>query len=91
MLCPGAILSGSKVHRSIISSRCMLHPESEVDGSILFSGSEVGRGARLKNTIVDKWIRIPAGESIGYDLEKDRQRFKVSETGIVVVPMGYTF
>jgi len=33
-------------------------------------------------------MRIPAGETIGYDLEKDRQRFTVTESGLVVIPKG---
>lgn len=40
---------------------------------------------------MDKHVRIPAGECIGYDLERDRKRFKVSENGIVVVPGYYKF
>jgi glucose-1-phosphate adenylyltransferase len=40
---------------------------------------------------VDKHVRIPAGEQIGYDREKDQARFTVTEKGIVVVPAGYRF
>jgi glucose-1-phosphate adenylyltransferase len=40
---------------------------------------------------VDKNVIIPDRERIGYDMKKDRQRFTVSEKGIVVVPKGYRF
>ena len=53
--------------------------------SILFQGVRVGPGARLHRCIVDKGVKIPAGEQIGVDLERDRQRFNVSDSGIVVV------
>ena len=91
LLCPGAILSGGKVHRSILSSRCIVRAGAQVEGSILFNGVDVGEKARIKNSIIDKWVEIPAGEEIGYDLEKDSKRFKVSETGITVIPTGYKF
>ena len=35
--------------------------------------------------IVDKWVEIPDGTVIGYDVEADARRFTVSSTGIVVV------
>jgi glucose-1-phosphate adenylyltransferase len=56
-----------------------------VEDSILFDGVTVGSGAKLKRCIVDKHVRIPDGETIGYDLERDRQRFTVTEHGVVVV------
>ena len=51
----------------------------------------VGRGARLKKVIVDKRVKIPPGEEIGFDVAQDSRRFKVTEQGVVVVPMdaGY--
>jgi len=49
----------------------------------------IGRHARVRRAIIDKGVRIPAGETIGYDLEKDRQRFTVTDTGIVVIPKGH--
>jgi glucose-1-phosphate adenylyltransferase len=57
----------------------------------LFENVNVGRKSRLKNTIVDKNVRIPEGEEIGYDLEKDRKRFTVTEEGFVVIPKNYRF
>jgi glucose-1-phosphate adenylyltransferase len=35
---------------------------------------------------VDKNVSIPDGEVIGYDLERDRKRFFVTESGLVVIP-----
>ena len=36
-------------------------------------------------------IVLADGELIGDDIEKDKQRFTVTETGIVVIPQGYLF
>ena len=58
---------------------------ASVADSILFPGVDVGRSARLRRCIVDKGVRVPAGAVIGEDPEADRERFTVSEGGVVVV------
>ena len=40
---------------------------------------------------MDKWVKIPPDARIGYDPEEDAARFKVTQSGITVVPKGYTF
>ena len=57
----------------------------------MFDGIHVGRGAKLRRCIVDKNVKIPPGETVGFDLAKDAQRFTVSEKQVVVVPKGYKF
>jgi len=79
------------VRHSILSSRVHIHEEAEVEDAILFDFVTVGKGAKLRRCIVDKHVSIPPGESIGYDLERDRQRFTCSDTGIIVVPEEYRF
>jgi glucose-1-phosphate adenylyltransferase len=49
----------------------------------------VGRGARIERAIIDQHNVIPPGEVIGGHPERDRLRFHVSDSGIVVVPRGY--
>jgi glucose-1-phosphate adenylyltransferase len=39
----------------------------------------------VRKAILDKNVRIPEGATIGYDLEEDRKRHYVTESGIVVV------
>jgi glucose-1-phosphate adenylyltransferase len=51
-------------------------------------GVNVGRYARIKRAIIDKDVDIPQGMVIGYDLEEDKKRFYVTESGIVVVAKG---
>ncbi len=91
LLCPGAIISGGRVHRSIVSSQCMICAGAEVEGSILLGGVVIGEGAKVKNTIIDKWVNVPPGETVGHDREKDAKRFTISDTGITVIPAGYKF
>ena len=87
----GTVIIGGTVRHSILSSRVHVHEDAEVLDCILFDHVDVGKGARLRRCIVDKEVSIPAGESIGFDLDKDRQRFPCSENGIVVVPKEFRF
>jgi glucose-1-phosphate adenylyltransferase len=63
-----------------------VHSYSTVDDSVLMDYAEVGRNAKLRRVIVDKNVTIPDGEMIGYDLERDRKRFFVTDSGLVVIP-----
>ncbi|MGH9820577.1 MAG: glucose-1-phosphate adenylyltransferase, partial [Pyrinomonadaceae bacterium] len=49
---------------------------------------EIGRGCKIRHTIIDKSNVIPSGTQIGYDIAKDKERYFVSESGIVVVARG---
>jgi len=88
IICGACIISGGKVQHSILSPRVRVNSYSEVIDSVLLEGVNVGRDARIRRAIVDKDVDIPSGMEIGYNLEEDRKRFTVTESGIVVVPKG---
>ena len=52
---------------------------------IVFDNCDIGRRCKIRRAILDKNVKIPADTVIGYDLEQDRQRYHVTESGIVVV------
>ncbi len=81
----GTIVSGGHIERTVCSDEVRVNSYAEVADSILFPRVEVGRGARLRRCIVDKAVRIPAGEVIGEDPVEDAKRFTVSEGGVTVV------
>jgi glucose-1-phosphate adenylyltransferase len=88
MVCAGVVLSGGVARRSILSPGVHLHSYSEVEDSILMHGADIGRGAVVRRAIIDKDVRIADGARVGVDPETDRERFKVSAAGIVVIPKG---
>jgi glucose-1-phosphate adenylyltransferase len=88
IICSGVIISGGTVRNSVLSPGVRVNSYAEVSQSILFHNVVVGMRAKIKRAIIDKGVRIPDGMRIGYDLEKDRERFFVSDEGIVVIPKG---
>lgn len=87
----GVVISGGSVQQSILSPNVFVDDEASVYGAILFGGVHVGKGARIQKCIVDKDVVIPDGEEIGFDITRDRERFLVSDSGVVVVPIDYKF
>jgi glucose-1-phosphate adenylyltransferase len=87
----GVVIAGGSVQHSILFSQVSVGDEAFVESSILFQGVQVGAGARLNRCIIDKHVSVPPGESVGHDLQRDLERFLVTDGGIVVVPKGYRF
>jgi len=86
MICNGSIISGGKVERSLLSSSVRISSWATVEDSILFDGVRVGRECRVRRTIIDKHVQLPAGTCVGYDPDEDLARgFTVTESGITVI------
>ena len=45
----------------------------------------IGRHARIRRAIIDKNVIVPEGYEIGFDLEGDKKKFTVTDSGIVVI------
>ena len=88
MVSPGAIVSGALVEDSVVSPNVRVHSWAFVQGSVLMEGVDVGRGAVVRRAIIDKNVHIPEGAEIGVDLESDRRRYTVSDSGVVVIGKG---
>jgi len=59
-----------------------------VEECIVFENVNIGRHCKIRRAIIDKHVSIPPNTTIGFDVEEDRRRFHVTETGIVVIPKG---
>ena len=84
----GCIISGSRIHGSILCPNVRVHSFCTIEQSILMPGVRVGRHARIKKSIIDRDVDIPRGAMIGFNAEEDRRRHTVSEGGVVVVAPG---
>ncbi len=86
----GVVVSGGVARRSILSSNVRVHSYASVEDSLLLQGVSVGRGAVIRRAIIDKNVEIPDGVQIGVDAQADRDRFTVTESGLVVIGKGDT-
>jgi glucose-1-phosphate adenylyltransferase len=82
---PGCIISGSTVIGSVLCPNVRVHSFSHIDQCVVMPGVRVGRHARLRRAIIDRDVLIPRGALIGYNLDEDRRRHTVTESGVVVV------
>ena len=84
-LVAGGCIVGGMVNRSVLFSSVRIHEDSDIDRSVLLPGVEVGTGARLRKTVVDRSCIIPAGMVIGEDPAEDAARFQCTDDGVVLV------
>ena len=87
----GAVIAGGGVNHSVLFPGVRVKDEAIVEDAILFNDVVVGEEAQVKHCIVDKGVTVPAGTSIGIDPDHDRERFPVSDKGVVVIPKHFRF
>ncbi len=80
-----SILSGGLVRGSVLGRGVRVHSGAYVEDSVIFDNCDIGRRAKVRKAILDKNVRVPEDATIGYDIERDRQLYHVTESGIVVV------
>jgi glucose-1-phosphate adenylyltransferase len=84
----GTIISGTMVKNCVVGRNVRIHSFSRIEDSVIMDWAEIGRGCKIRRAIIDKSNVIPPDSEIGYDLNKDRERYFVSEGGIVVIARG---
>ena len=88
VVCGGCIISGSRVQNSVLSPNVRVHDHSDVRESVVMENVVIGEHSRIRRAIIDKDVIIPARTEIGFDLDRDRQRFTVTDSGLVVISKG---
>ncbi len=81
----GSVLSGGSVRRSILGYDVRVNSYTEIENSIIYNHVDIGRHSRIRNAIIDRHVTLPERTEIGYDLESDRRRYNVTDSGIVTV------
>jgi len=81
----GCIVSGASIRGSLIGTGSHVHSYAYVENSVVLPQVDVGRGARLRNVVIDKGTIIPAKLVVGEDPELDAERFRRTENGICLI------
>jgi len=81
----GCVISGGRIHRCVLSPSVRINSYCNVEECILMEGVNVGRHSRIRRAIIDKYVALPPGTEIGFDPKKDKERFHVTDSGIVVI------
>ncbi|MBV9610877.1 MAG: glucose-1-phosphate adenylyltransferase, partial [Acidobacteriaceae bacterium] len=80
-----SIVSGGVVKCSVLGRGVRIHTGAYVESAVIFDNCDIGRHAKVRRAILDKNVKIPEGAEIGYNLEEDRKKYHVTDSGIVVV------
>lgn len=79
------IISGSSIFRSLIFTGVLARSYSSLEGAVVLPDSVIGRSARLKNVVIDRGVKIPAGLVVGEDPELDARRFRRTDGGVCLI------
>lgn len=88
IVCGGCIVSGGRVQNSVLSPNVRVQDHADVRESIVMENVVIGEHARIRRAIIDKDVIIPPHTEIGYQRDADKQRFTVTESGLVVISKG---
>jgi len=81
----GCIVSGASIKRSLLFTGVHLHSYAHVEGAVILPHVDIAVGARLRNVIIERQVRIPAGLEVGYDPDLDASRFRRTANGVCLI------
>ncbi|MBA3539156.1 MAG: glucose-1-phosphate adenylyltransferase, partial [Deltaproteobacteria bacterium] len=72
LICEGSIIASASVRETMLGYDCFVHAGAEIVDSVVLSGCDIGRGARLRRVLLDKNCKIEPGCVVGEDPDADR-------------------
>jgi glucose-1-phosphate adenylyltransferase len=85
----GCVVDGATLDHAMLRRSVLVEHDARLEHCIVMERSRIGTGALVRRAIIDQDNDVPPRERIGFDLAQDRERFQVTESGIVVVPAGF--
>jgi len=84
----GSLVKRATIRNSILGRGVWVNEGAVIEDSIVMDNTTVGKGARLRRAIVDRFNIIAADADMGWDPAADRRRYHVEPSGLVVIPRG---
>ncbi len=81
----GCIISGASIRRSLLFSNVRVDSYAVLEDSVVLPDAHIGTRARLRKVVIDKRTQIPDGLEVGFDKEKDKKRFQVTDNGVTLI------
>ena len=88
MIGTGSIFNDVFMDHSVVGYNVEIGKQAHVSDSVILPNVKIGAGCEIRKAIIDKRVEIAPGTKIGVNLEEDRKLFKVTDSGIVVIPRG---
>ncbi|MDJ0928372.1 MAG: glucose-1-phosphate adenylyltransferase [Gammaproteobacteria bacterium] len=85
MIAGGCIVSGASVRESLLFFNVTVAEQSDIFRSVVLPEVVIGRRCQIRRAVIDEGCVIPDGTEIGVDPGHDRERFHVTENGVVLV------
>jgi glucose-1-phosphate adenylyltransferase len=84
----GSLIKRATIRNSILGRSVWVNEGAIIEDAIVMDHTTVGKGARIRRAVIDRYNIISAGAEIGLDPVTDRRRHHVDPSGIVVLPRG---
>ncbi len=81
----GCVVSGASVSRSLLFTGVRVNSFSRLEGVVALPRCSIGRGAQLRDVVLDRGVIVPPGLVVGEDPAADAKRFRVSEKGVTLI------
>lgn len=88
LICEGSKISGAEIKDSILGRGVIVEKGCKINKSIIMDFTHIKSNCTINKTIIDRCNTIKKNESIGVNKDKDKEKYFVDSSGIVVLRRG---
>jgi glucose-1-phosphate adenylyltransferase len=88
LIAEGCLIKRAVIRNSILGRNVWVNEGARIEDAIVMDYTSVGKGAHIRRAIIDRYNIVAADQEVGLDAGRDRMRFHVDPSGLVVVPRG---